>query len=659
MLRANGMGFIRSRYFVEDLERRGHNVRFAYFIAEDKEKWVKLQKDVISFAEVSEFRPDALIFELGSADRFPSRDWLNELKLKGCIVVHCGLDYNDYNQNRERFDEMYAGFGYGILKKKNDTQDMDELPDIRGSGDSQIARTDIETLKKYCAIQDAVIFQDVLWVESHHALVIKPRRLGYNVLLTAGSKSSIKAYNDWEIHGENNAIYGAFNDSGGIEILITGHFVTDGKDKAYREYNRTFLLNVLDYLHIHNPVRYKTESAQTNRAAVGEKTMWHIHPTEQWIDEVIKFMNERQLSLEDSKFMIVFFSSMDNEFVEYFKSNQSKISSFSGRSFHIFTPLIYEGNTIPDEHWRYMRNEFKALGIPVSVDPTFVFFSLDTRHRSEPLFFAGFTCSSFNSFPSKMMHVIETCIETDDIRNLANRLSEIFLSKNIIPYDQVDYQLKETITRAIKKSESSYPARKHKGDSDRESAEPVSILFLAADPTDASRLRLGEEFREIQEKLKLAQRREHFKLELPQLSVRPADITQALLDTHPCIVHFSGHGTSTGALCFENQTGQMQLVHSDALAGLFEQFTNQVNCVLLNACYSEIQAKAIAEHIEYVIGMNQAIGDKAAIAFVIGFYQALGAGRTIEDAYKLGVVQIRLQSIPEHLTPVLIKKGQV
>jgi hypothetical protein len=57
--------------------------------------------------------------------------------------------------------------------------------------------------------------------------------------------------------------------------------------------------------------------------------------------------------------------------------------------------------------------------------------------------------------------------------------------------------------------------------------------------------------------------------------------------------------------------------------------------------------------------MNQAIGDKAAIAFVIGFYQALGAGRTIEDAYKLGVVQIRLQSIPEHLTPVLIKKGQV
>lgn len=187
----------------------------------------------------------------------------------------------------------------------------------------------------------------------------------------------------------------------------------------------------------------------------------------------------------------------------------------------------------------------------------------------------------------------------------------------------------------------------------------TTILFLAADPTDASRLRLGEEFREIQEKLKLAKLREKFRLELPQLSVRPADISQALLDVQPQIVHFSGHGTSTGALCFENQTGQTQLVQPDALAALFEQFAQQVRCVLLNACYSETQAKAIGKHIRYVIGMNQAIGDKAAIAFVVGFYQALGAGRTIEDAYKLGCIQIRLQGIPEHLTPVLIKEGQL
>ncbi len=242
-----------------------------------------------------------------------------------------------------------------------------------------------------------------------------------------------------------------------------------------------------------------------------------------------------------------------------------------------------------------------------------------------------------------------------------NDLLDVFRSATSLPPGDSPQRTKytgladETLKRALRE----YHLQLTKIESLLSFVQPniVTILFVAADPTDASRLRLGEEFREIQEKLKLAQLRERFKLELPQLSVRPPDIAQALLDTQPQIVHFSGHGASSGALCFENQTGQIQLVQSNALAALFEQFSSHVNCVLLNACYSEIQAKAIAEYITYVIGMNQAIGDKAAIAFAVGFYQALGAGRPIEDAYKLGCVQIRLQNIPEHLTPVLIKKG--
>jgi hypothetical protein len=54
--------------------------------------------------------------------------------------------------------------------------------------------------------------------------------------------------------------------------------------------------------------------------------------------------------------------------------------------------------------------------------------------------------------------------------------------------------------------------------------------------------------------------------------------------------------------------------------------------------------------------MSQAIGDDAAIAFSTGFYKALGANRTIEQAYKSGCVEIRLEGIPEHLTPVLEEK---
>lgn len=54
--------------------------------------------------------------------------------------------------------------------------------------------------------------------------------------------------------------------------------------------------------------------------------------------------------------------------------------------------------------------------------------------------------------------------------------------------------------------------------------------------------------------------------------------------------------------------------------------------------------------------MKKAIGDRAAIKFSVGFYDSLLAGRSVEFAYKLGYNSIQLQSIPEHLTPIIIKK---
>ena len=69
-----------------------------------------------------------------------------------------------------------------------------------------------------------------------------------------------------------------------------------------------------------------------------------------------------------------------------------------------------------------------------------------------------------------------------------------------------------------------------------------------------------------------------------------------------------------------------------------------------------MQAEAIVQHIDYVIGMGDAVGDIAAIKFATGFYDALGAGRSIETAYKFGCNAIQLENIPEHLTPKFKKK---
>lgn len=182
------------------------------------------------------------------------------------------------------------------------------------------------------------------------------------------------------------------------------------------------------------------------------------------------------------------------------------------------------------------------------------------------------------------------------------------------------------------------------------------ILFLAANPRKTTQLRLDEEMREIDDALNSAKNREQFELR-QKWAVRPRDMRKAVLEFEPYIVHFSGHGAGQEGLALEDEAGQAKLVSAEALAGMFELCADQVECVLLNACYSEIQAEAIASHIPYVIGMTQAVGDKAALEFSIGFYDALGAGRSIDRAFKEGCISIRMAGIPEHLTPVLRKKG--
>lgn len=120
-----------------------------------------------------------------------------------------------------------------------------------------------------------------------------------------------------------------------------------------------------------------------------------------------------------------------------------------------------------------------------------------------------------------------------------------------------------------------------------------------------------------------------------KLAVRSIDVRRAVLDYKPNIVHFCGHGSGEEGIAFEDESGQAKLVGTDALSGFFELFAANLECVVLNACYSEVQAEAIAKHIPYVVGMKRAIGDAAAIEFATAFYDALGAGESFEFAFKL------------------------
>jgi hypothetical protein len=83
----------------------------------------------------------------------------------------------------------------------------------------------------------------------------------------------------------------------------------------------------------------------------------------------------------------------------------------------------------------------------------------------------------------------------------------------------------------------------------------VKILFLAANPTDTSYLRLGEEISAIDEELLKAKFRDKFDLEQKH-AVEAEDLSQHLLQVEPDIVHFSGHGSKTGQIYLEDEKGK-------------------------------------------------------------------------------------------------------
>lgn len=180
-----------------------------------------------------------------------------------------------------------------------------------------------------------------------------------------------------------------------------------------------------------------------------------------------------------------------------------------------------------------------------------------------------------------------------------------------------------------------------------------TILFLGSNPANSVELDLQQEVSEIEEELKKAERRDKFELKIV-LAAKTRDIQAAILRYKPQIVHFAGHGAEdqTG-LVFEDASGQVKLVSGAALASVFRLADEFVECVVLNTCYSEVQANAIAQHIPYVVGTSQKVGDGAARAFSFGFYNALGSGQSYESAYEWGCSSILVDGFSDSPVPVL------
>lgn len=196
-------------------------------------------------------------------------------------------------------------------------------------------------------------------------------------------------------------------------------------------------------------------------------------------------------------------------------------------------------------------------------------------------------------------------------------------------------------------------------------SENAMILALMANPVGTSPLRLDEELRAIDQAILAAKYRDQ--LDLRQIgALRLSDLQAAVLRHAPSIVHFSGHGSTDGAIILSDDRGDAVTVPPTALTNFFRHVTPPLRCVVLNACFTRRQAKAIAAHVPCVIGMSRAVSDEAAIIFSVAFYQALAYGHSVRKGFDLAKNAIDIQRYStamggrkEASTPVLLSRDGV
>lgn len=184
----------------------------------------------------------------------------------------------------------------------------------------------------------------------------------------------------------------------------------------------------------------------------------------------------------------------------------------------------------------------------------------------------------------------------------------------------------------------------------------LKVLFLGPRPINVPALRLKEEVHKIVYRLRGVDTVEL----IEKWGVQFTDITGYLLNIKPEIVHISGHGTMGQELIFENDRGEAEPVSQIALSSLFSTgpARRYVKCILLNSCYLEDTARALSQHIDFVIGTDDPISDSAAIAFAESFYETLAHGESIKDAFDVAKSQFIAKKQPTSSVPTLhIRNG--
>lgn len=235
------------------------------------------------------------------------------------------------------------------------------------------------------------------------------------------------------------------------------------------------------------------------------------------------------------------------------------------------------------------------------------------------------------------------------------KLLEAIQGKNPTVYEEFKDKLESPEKLEPKLVTNNQANLKPIGEINDSEVKTCDVLVLAANPIGTEMLQLEEEANLIRQRLQEGEAGKSFVVKVER-AVQVEDLSKYLLQYEPLIVHFSGHGNSSGEIILNNSQGQAQAVSPEKLAELLAIVRGRLECVILNACFSLEKADALAAQVSCVIGMDAEIDDESAVRFAAGFYRGWGFGRGYYTAFELGRNEIKLLNLPDGTVPHFITR---
>jgi hypothetical protein len=241
-LRSDGFDYLSSPRLVNELRKRGHEVRLCWAVHELVDD-SDINKDLVAPDSVREWQPDALIFErsLFVGDPKIPFSLLQELEMKGSVVI---LEIDDYDRRKDKYLEFLESRGIAIEEAADSRS---ERPKCRAFFDRYL-RTSVEELRKHSIYKDDHIYSGVTSIAAASALPVKS---GFaHALIVGGKNVHIKAYGDERLHQQPFPVYGVLVENCfRTEALFFGGIIWDPPDDLEDFDNHIYLANLVEWLH--------------------------------------------------------------------------------------------------------------------------------------------------------------------------------------------------------------------------------------------------------------------------------------------------------------------------------------------------------------------------------------------------------------------------